>query len=98
MRVRRTEPGDWRALREVRLAALADSPDAFGSTLDREGDVDEDHWQTWVTGEGWGGDVATFVADDGAGFVGMATGFHPEDEPATVHLFAMWLRTERRKE
>jgi ribosomal protein S18 acetylase RimI-like enzyme len=98
MRIRRTEPDDWRALREVRLAALEDSPDAFGSTLEREREADEDHWRGWITGEGWGGDVATFIADDDGPFVGMATGFDPEDEPGVVHLFAMWVRPERRRQ
>jgi demethylmenaquinone methyltransferase/2-methoxy-6-polyprenyl-1,4-benzoquinol methylase len=98
MRIRRAEPGDWRALREVRLAALADSPDAFGSTLEEERDADEDHWRSWITGEGWGGAVATFVADDGTRFVGMATGFRPDDASDIVHLFAMWVRPERRRQ
>jgi RimJ/RimL family protein N-acetyltransferase len=85
-------------LREVRLAALADSPDAFGSTLEEERDADDDHWRTWITGEGWDGDVATFVADSGDELVGMATGFHPDEEPSVVHLFAMWVRPKHRRE
>jgi RimJ/RimL family protein N-acetyltransferase len=98
MLIRRTQPDDWRALRELRLAALEESPDAFGSTLEREREGDEAHWGGWITGEGWGGDVATFVVDDEGRFVGMATGFDPEDEPGVVHLFGMWVRPERRRE
>jgi RimJ/RimL family protein N-acetyltransferase len=98
MLIRRAEPDDWHSLREVRLAALQESPGAFGSTLERERDADEEHWRGWASGEGWGGDVATFVADDEGGFVGMATGFDPEDEPGVVHLFGMWVRPERRRE
>jgi RimJ/RimL family protein N-acetyltransferase len=98
MRIRRTEVDDWRTLREVRLAALAESPDAFGSMFEGERDADEAQWRGWITGEGWGGDVATFVADDEGRFVGMATGFDPEDEPGVVHLFGMWVRPERRRQ
>jgi RimJ/RimL family protein N-acetyltransferase len=97
MGIRRTTADDWRALREVRLAALADSPDAFGSTLEREHDADESDWLGWITGEGWQGEVATFVAEEGSGFVGMATGFDPGDEPGVVHLFATWVRPDRRR-
>jgi GNAT superfamily N-acetyltransferase len=95
--VRRCHAEEWEALRDVRLSALADSPDAFGSMLEEERGSDEARWRGWITGEGWAGAVATFVADEGGRLVGMATGFHPDDERALVHLFAMWVRPDRRK-
>src|SRR5438093_107549 len=97
VRIRQVHPDEWEALRDVRLAALAESPDAFGATLEEERAFDEARWRGWASGEGWAGEVATFVADDGDRSVGMATGFHPDDEPMTVHLFAMWVRPDRRR-
>jgi GNAT superfamily N-acetyltransferase len=98
MVVRRARAGEWEALREIRLAALSDSPDAFGSTLAEERDADEGRWRGWITGEGWAGAVATFIADGPGPFLGMATGYRPDDRPTTGWLFAMWVRPERRGE
>jgi len=97
MSVRRAEAEEWESLRDLRLAALVDSPDAFGSTLGEEREAAESRWLGWITGEGWSGDVATFVSGDGDGLVGMATGFQPTSEPEVVHLFAMWVRPDQRR-
>jgi GNAT superfamily N-acetyltransferase len=97
MGVRRARADEWEALREIRLAALADSPDAFGSTLAEEREADEARWRGWITGEGWAGAVATFIADGPGPLLGMATGY-PDDRPTTGWLFAMWVRPERRGE
>lgn len=98
MWVHRARADEWEALREIRLAALADSPDAFGSTLAEERDADEARWRGWITGAGWAGAVATFVADGPGPLLGMATGYRPNDRPTTGWLFAMWVRPERRGE
>ena len=98
MGVRRARTHEWEALREIRLAALTDSPDAFGSTLAEERDADEARWRGWITGEGWAGDVATFIAEAPGPLLGMATGYRPDDRPTTGWLFAMWVRPERRGE
>ena len=42
--VRATTMTDWPALREIRLQALLDAPDAFASTYAREAAFGEDEW------------------------------------------------------
>lgn len=44
--VRRFRADEWRAYRALRLRALADSPDAFGSTLEREAAFPDGDWRT----------------------------------------------------
>jgi len=43
--VERITGDDWEHLRAVRLGALADSPSAFGSSLEREQQYDEERWR-----------------------------------------------------
>lgn len=76
---------DWRTLRDVRLAALADAPYAYGSTLDREQAFAEADWRDrFASGQLW------VVATDGAEHVGLVGTFLAEHD--TPMLVAMWVR------
>ncbi len=80
---------DWAHLRAVRLAALADSPSAFGSSLEREQQYDEERWREWSR------NVATFLAfRDGVpiGIVGGMAGDASEERG----LVAMWVDPDHR--
>ena len=71
---------DWEQARDARLAALAEAPYAFSSTLERELAFTEDVWR------GRAGSGRTFGAFDGRLIVGLATGLPPADEPAGPRL------------
>lgn len=91
--VRRAGTGDWAALRQIRLAALADSPDAFGSTLAHERESGEDEWrrrtQTAIWYLAWRGSdpVGMVAAFPVAGERGAAVSGAPGGE---WHLVSMW--------
>ena len=78
----RVEPEDWQRLREVRLAALAESPEMFGSTLAREQSFDEAEWRRRAARP------ATFLASRDGVDVGMA-GVYEFDDGWCV--MGMWL-------
>ena len=81
--VRPVVADDWEAWRDIRLRSLRDSPDAFGSTLDRELAFAEEDWRRRLDGSGpavlaWSGDAT----------VGMGAGFL--HAPGRLMVVAMW--------
>ncbi len=85
-------PEDWEEFRAVRLAALADAPDAFGSTYADWVDAPEERWRARLT------DVPlTLVARRGGRAVGVVSGSPATLEGAeAVELISMWVSpTER---
>jgi GNAT superfamily N-acetyltransferase len=74
----------WQELRDVRLAVLAEAPAAFGSSLGREQDFDEDRWRAWTRS------VALFIALAGGSPVGMAAGVSGNSSEERK-LVAMWV-------
>ena len=98
MALRAALPGDWERLREVRLAALRDAPDAFASTLEATEGLPQWRWEGWATGDDWGAELVTFVEEPapGAPFMGLATGAIFHDDRSAANLFAMWVAPSAR--
>ena len=83
--LRRAVPGDEPLLRELRLQALSEAPDAFGSTYDRELARTPSDWRRWMS------PGVTFILDEPAGARGMVAAVRDETDLAVVHLMAMWV-------
>lgn len=81
--IRRAEPGDWKALRQVRLAALADAPYAFMATLAQEQEFGEQRWREWIAKS------VFFLAWDGTRPVGIVGAFAQDD--GGWHVVSMWV-------
>jgi GNAT superfamily N-acetyltransferase len=89
VRIAREE--EWETIRDLRLRALRDAPDAFGSTLEEEEEHIEPDWRSWVTGWDRSEQQVTVLAFDGERPMGLAVGSRLEPTDAVVHLFAMWV-------
>jgi GNAT superfamily N-acetyltransferase len=83
--VRRAELRDVPVLRELRLQALSEAPDAFGSTYEREVARTTSDWQRWLS------PGVTFILENPAGAQGIVAGLHDTADPAVMHLMAMWV-------
>jgi RimJ/RimL family protein N-acetyltransferase len=89
--VRRLEPDDWELLREVRLRALADAPEAFGSTYARELGYDQTEWRRRAGSSAW------FLATDDQSVLGIVAGYRdPRWLPDRRPLVAMWVAPQAR--
>lgn len=77
-------------LRLVRLRALEDAPDAFGSTFDEAAAKPVSDRRAQLR------DLATFVAVHDGVDVGMVRGGPDQDRPGTAFLLSMWVVPEAR--
>lgn len=94
MEVRQTGAADWEVLRELRLRALADAPDAFASTLEKEAAFLEEVWRQRAEG---GAGSGSFIACEDGGGIGMARIFAEADTPGRMHLVGMWVDPRHRR-
>jgi GNAT superfamily N-acetyltransferase len=91
--VERVRAAEWRELRELRLRALADAPEAFASTLAREAAFPNDVWRQRAQG---GPTSANFIARADGVAVGMAA-VVAESDPGRLQLVGMWVDPHRRR-
>jgi GNAT superfamily N-acetyltransferase len=88
----RTLQGDeWQAYRAIRLAALLDAPDAFGSTLAREEALAPETWAARVARAAVSGIDCPLVAVAEGRFAALAWAKVDADDAAIVNLFQMWV-------
>lgn len=80
---------DWQRLRNLRIRSIADSPDAFGSSLEEVHQRSRAQWQADLV------EMATFVATRDGHDVGLARGFLHALEP-DAWLRSMWVAPEYR--
>lgn len=83
--VRVLPPDDWRLLRRLRTAALADAADALGSSPDSADRWTERHWRGWPAR---GVPLVAFQAEEAVGLVGVVT---PSAASLTAALVALWV-------
>jgi hypothetical protein len=93
--IRRVGRDEWGTLRVLRLRALQDAPDAFGSTYEEESSRTDAEWMGWAADLADGGSSFGVVADDGS-WLAMAVGAPHRDHPGEAGLFAMWVAPDAR--
>jgi len=89
--IRRIRPEDAQAWRDVRLRALQDTPEAFGSTYVETLARPPDHWTDRAAASATGNESAIFLADGGDQLLGLVGGYCPTGENEPPELISMWV-------
>ena len=89
MEVRRVTSQEWEALRDVRLRALADAPDAFGTTHAEAVSRPDEWWRDWAARSAETDTQAMVLAWDGDDPAGIAGVFATDD--GAWQVISMWV-------
>jgi ribosomal protein S18 acetylase RimI-like enzyme len=95
--VRRVRADEGAVLRVVRLAALLESPSAFGSSHAAEVDQPDGHWSSRASLGASGARVATFLAIVDQSVVGIAGGYRFDPVGSSIELVSMWVSPAKRR-
>jgi ribosomal protein S18 acetylase RimI-like enzyme len=93
--VRRMLAEDWQNARCVRLAALADSPDAYGRSLDEEVALPDTEWQRRAIANAAGVTSCGLLAFKDDVPCGLVVGILPHSHDAELH--GLWVAENIRR-
>jgi GNAT superfamily N-acetyltransferase len=97
--VRKFAPNEWPTYRMLRLAALEESPDAFGSTLAHESERSADDWATRLSRGANSSRELPLVAELDNEPTGLAWVWLKDDNhPKFAHLYQMWVAPKNRRQ
>lgn len=95
-KIRETGPDDWSAFRAVRVAALTDSPSAFGSTLADAEQRTDTEWQNMVRTRCSSDSSAIWLAESDDGHVVGVVATDRDQSVGETELISMWVAPEAR--
>ena len=85
-------PAEWRAYRALRLEALRDSPQAFGSSYQDQLSRPDSFWRTRLEDAAKGQHTWLFFARAGQAWVGMTGAYHEEaDDPGLATIVSVYV-------
>ena len=94
--IRKFAPDEWRLYRMLRLAALEESPDAFGSTVAHERARADDDWASRLSRGASSSRELPLVAEVDNEPCGLTWVSLEDDQGKVAHLYQMWVASEKR--
>lgn len=89
--IRPIEPSEWSLYRDIRLQALQDAPDAFGSTWEAEVTRTDENWSARIAAAAISGKDRALLAWDGDKACGLVWCKLSATDPGVADLFQMWV-------
>lgn len=89
--IRPIAPHQWPQYRDVRLRALQDSPDAFGSTWEAEAARTDESWRTQLGSAASGNRDRAVFAFQGEDPCGLAWCQLSAAQSGVAHIYQMWV-------
>jgi ribosomal protein S18 acetylase RimI-like enzyme len=94
--IRTLEAFEWAQYREVRLRSLAESPNAFGSTLAAEQERSEEAWAARLSSAAVSGQDCPLIAEQDCMVIGLVWAKVDSSDDSAVNVFQMWVAPEYR--
>jgi GNAT superfamily N-acetyltransferase len=91
VQVRRLGQQDWKTLRDVRMAALADAPHAFWATFQEESRFEQGQWRRFLKAAAW------WTATRNDRVVGVVAVLRRGETLDEAELIAMWVAPDERR-
>lgn len=96
--IQRATARDWRRWKTIRLRALEEAPDAFGSTLEAERGFDDSVWRERLGKRSSACLLATHAREDASVELGLVACMPYEGKAAgSAGIFSMWVAPEARR-
>jgi GNAT superfamily N-acetyltransferase len=89
--VRRFAANEWPVYRALRLHALRDAPDAFGSTLAREEAFSDDEWVQRLERAAESPTEFPLIVEDDSRPIGLAWARIDPDDDEVAELYQVWV-------
>ena len=96
VRVRTFRRSEWSTYRDLRLRALEDAPDAFGTTLAEASEHSDQHWKSRLRNAAEAVDLPLVGEVDGVP-QGLAWGRIEPGQRIEAHLYQMWVAPQGRR-
>lgn len=94
--IRQFAAHEWTLYRALRLQALADSPEAFGSTFARENQMPQQWWMDRLAVGAASANDLPLLAEVDEIPAGLAWGRIDPQQPETAHLYQVWVAPDAR--